>query len=135
MNTTNRLKDSKTKKKLTKTIKNNLKTPLSKEVTREGDAQFLKSVKAKYAPKKAPSKAKINKKIATQLKKYRSKHAKRTTPGELIGQNEATPPYANIEGVRWNKVVVLQNKVGSKRLSKKSLKLTNRERNTYRKAQ
>lgn len=136
MNRIKRSSDAKNQKKVNKLVKKNIKSSSSPEAIKEGDALFLKSIKAKYLPKKTPSKANINKKIATKLKKYRSKHAKRTTPGEVTGQeNEFAPAFAKIEGVRWNKIVTLQSTTGARKISKKRLKQSSRERNTYRKAQ
>lgn len=129
MNRLNRVNNKKTEKKLNKEIKKTLTSPPSKV----GDALFLKEVKSRYKPRKPINKAKIERNIAIKLKKDQFKHSKRTTPGEILGQTGAEPKFAHIEGVRWNKVITLQNKDQSKRITKKSIKRTSRERNIYRK--
>lgn len=118
MNHLQRFKDKKNKKAVTKEVKKGLKTAQSEE----GDAFLLKAVQSRYTPKKTVNQAKINKQIAIKLTKTKAKHSKRTTPGEIIGQPGAQPHFAQVEGVRWNKVLTMQNKVQSKTIEKKILK-------------
>jgi|GEM_PF-7105073 len=116
--------DKKSKKLVNKEIKRG--TPsFSKETNRMGDALFLESVKNRYQPKK--------KAVKMATRKVKTKHSKRTTPGEIIGKGEASPHFAQIEGSRWSKVLTLQNKVGTKRLAKKSNKSLEKAKNRYQK--
>jgi hypothetical protein len=71
--------------------------------TRKADKPLIEKVKKQLEAKKA-------------LKNQ--PHSKRTTPGDLIGQDMA-PAHVHTENERWNKTLTLQSKTQSKKLAVK----------------
>lgn len=58
-----------------------------------------------------------------KLKNKGSKRSKRTTPGELVGQN-ASPKVTQTEGKRWKKTGDLQNRIAAKKVLRKARQKT-----------
>ena len=123
MNRIRRPMEVKTRKKMDKAIKTAQAAYSIKEQPPRSD-----QLKAMEELKKYPKKiAKTNKSMIVSVEKemgikkkklHSPHHSKRTTPGEVIGQ-DAAPASVHKESVRWDKTVVAQSVIKGKSLTHK----------------
>jgi hypothetical protein len=118
MNKVKKPMDVRQRKKLDKEVRKaqNPASASTLKVLPEGRKELL----PKYRKKKPVEMERERRRVEVK-KKYAAKHSKRTTPGELEGQD--TPPeHVNREGKRWIQTVEKQTLSRTRTLNKKNSK-------------